>query len=130
MMKSFLIAMGMVAMPFFAHSQLTVRGGLADFGIQNPDTVLHFTSRNAYSTSNKAAILYGDFRQDFDIELTLKCNTWGTEQVFLCKEGRRGEMFADLSVGFDPMWQKIFVEVKQEDGELLRIAAGDKVGIR
>lgn len=129
MMKSFLIAMGMVAMPFFAHSQVTVRGGLADFGIQNPDTVLHFTSRNAYSTSNKAAILYGDFRQDFDIELTLKCNTWGTEQVFLCKEGRRGEMFADLSVGFDPMWQKIFVEVKQEDGELLRIAAGDKVAM-
>lgn len=56
MMKSFLIAMGMLALPLFAHSQVTVRGGLADFGIQNPDTVLHFTSRNSHSTPNKAAI--------------------------------------------------------------------------
>lgn len=56
MMKSFLIAMGMLALPLFAHSQVTVRGGLADFGIQNPDTVLHFTSRNIYSTSNKGSV--------------------------------------------------------------------------
>ena len=55
-MKSFLIAMGMLALPLFAHSQVTVRGGLADFGIQNPDTVLHFTSRNIYSTSNKGSV--------------------------------------------------------------------------
>ena len=28
-MKSFLIAMGMLALPLFAHSQVTVRGGLS-----------------------------------------------------------------------------------------------------
>lgn len=127
MKKSSLLAMAIFGMSCVAHSQTIVSGGLMDFGIQNPDSTLYFTSTNSYSTSNRAAIMFADFRQSFDIELSMKCNTWGTEQVFLCKEGRGGEKFADLSVGFDPMWQKIFVEVKQESGELSRIVAGDKV---
>lgn len=127
MKSNLLFSMVMVMMPLMAHSQTTVSGGLSDFNVQNPDSTLHFTGENSYSTPNSSRLFYGDFRQGFDIEFAMRCDTWGTEQVFLCKEGRGNEKSADLSVGFDPMWRKIFVEVKKENGELTRIAAGDKV---
>ena len=35
-------------------------------------------------------------------EFGIANNTLVTEQVFLNKEGKHGEMFADLSIGYDP----------------------------
>lgn len=122
-----MMTMGLMVMTLLAHAQTYVRGGLADFGIANSDSTLHFMGDKSCSTSNKSPLLFGDFRQGFDVSLSLRCDTWGTEQVFLCKEGRQGEKFADLSLGFDPMWRKFFVEVKREDGQLTRVAAGDRV---
>lgn len=127
MRKHFLMTMGLMVMTLLAHAQTYVRGGLADFGIANSDSTLHFMGDKSCSTSNKSPLLFGDFRQGFDVSLSLRCDTWGTEQVFLCKEGRQGEKFADLSLGFDPMWRKFFVEVKRADGQLTRVAAGDRV---
>ena len=34
--------------------------------------------------------------------MEMRFNTLVTEQVFLNKEGKHGEMFADLSIGYDP----------------------------
>lgn len=61
------------------------------------------------------------------VSLSLKCNQLGTEQVFLCKEGKKGTLTGDISLGFDPMEKKFFVEVATDKGETVRMAAGDEV---
>ncbi|NLX26928.1 MAG: family 43 glycosylhydrolase, partial [Lentisphaerae bacterium] len=61
------------------------------------------------------------------IEASLMCNLLGTEQVYLCKEGDLGQLAGDVSLGFDNMHRKYFVEVMCADGVPRRIVAGDKV---
>lgn len=105
---------------------VSVTGDWKQFGIHNTDTLLTLNV-NEHVTSNRESLFYADYRQQFDIHFSLQCNTLGTEQVFLCKDGRNGEMFADLSVGYDPMMCQIFVEVKDGEGKLHRVGAGDAV---
>ena len=47
--------------------------------------------------------------------------------MFLNKEGKHREMFADLSIGYDPSTEQVFAEVKDGKNELHRIFAGSKV---
>lgn len=70
---------------------------------------------------------YYDFGQRWTIEASLMCNLLGTEQVYLCKEGDKRQLAGDVSLGFDNMHQKYFVEVMCADGVPRRIVAGDKV---
>ncbi|MBN1768222.1 MAG: glycoside hydrolase family 43 protein [Prolixibacteraceae bacterium] len=70
---------------------------------------------------------YYDLRKSWTVEASLKCNLLGTEQVFLCKEGKRGQIGGDVSIGFDNMLKRYFVEVMDADGKLHRIAAGNEV---
>jgi len=72
-------------------------------------------------------LAYYDMQKSWTIEASLKCNLLGTEQVYLCKEGAKGQLFGDLSIGFDNMYKKYFVEVMCADGVPRRIAAGDEV---
>ncbi len=72
-------------------------------------------------------LAYYDLRKSWTIEASLKCNLLGTEQVYLCKEGAKGQLFGDLSIGFDNMYKKYFVEVMCADGVPRRIVAGDEV---
>jgi hypothetical protein len=72
-------------------------------------------------------LAYYDLQKSWTIELSLKCNLLGTEQVYLCKEGSRGAIAADVSVGYDNMQKKYFVEVMCADAVPRRIAAGDEV---
>ncbi|WP_243348376.1 family 43 glycosylhydrolase [Parabacteroides sp. FAFU027] len=72
-------------------------------------------------------LAYYDLRKSWTIEGSLKCNLLGTEQVYLCKEGAKGQLFGDLSIGFDNMYKKYFVEVMCADGVPRRIVAGDEV---
>jgi hypothetical protein len=91
---------------------------------------------NAYSLSLKKGecivtfdrpLAYSDMRKSWIIEASLMCNLLGTEQVYLCKEGAGGQLAGDVSVGFDNMYKKYFVEVMCADGQPRRIVAGDEV---
>ena len=107
-------------------AQTSVQGGWGDFGIQNRDTIISMDCKELV-TNNRAKLFYADFRQNFDISMTMCFHTLVTEQAFLCKEGRNNEMFADLTIGYDPGFEQIFAEIKDRDGRLHRIVAGSKV---
>jgi hypothetical protein len=70
---------------------------------------------------------YYDLRKSWAIEASLRCNLLGTEQVYLCKEGAKGQPAGDVSLGFDNMHRKFFVEVMCADGVPRRVVAGDEV---
>src|ERR1035437_6186381 len=72
-------------------------------------------------------LAYYNMQKSWSIEASLKCNLLGTEQVFLCKEGAKGQLAGDVSIGFDNMYKKYFVEVMCADGVPRRIRAGDEV---
>jgi len=72
-------------------------------------------------------LAYYDMQKSWSIEASLKCNLLGTEQVYLCKEGARGQLAGDVSIGFDNMYKKYFVEVMCADGIPRRIVAGYEV---
>jgi len=72
-------------------------------------------------------LAYYDMQKSWSIEASLKCNLLGTEQVYLCKEGARGQLAGDVSIGFDNMYRKYFVEVMCADGIARRIVAGDEI---
>lgn len=83
--------------------------------------------RGEYRVTFERPLAFYDMRKSWTIESSLVCNLLGTEQVFLCKEGAKGAMAGDVSVGFDPMYQKYFVEVMCEDGVPRRVVAGEEV---
>ena len=103
-------------------AQPQIRGGWEQFGIHQPDTVIRL-NRSEIVTNNKSRLFYADGRQEVSISLSMMCHTLGTEQAFLCKEGRSGEVFADLAIGYDNTQHRIFAEVKDKDGRPCRIAA-------
>lgn len=106
--------------------QPTIAVGLEGFGIANGDTILKFNC-NEFIADQNTSLFYADFRKELNLDMRLKCNTSITEQAFLCKEGRRGELYGDLTVGFDPGPEKLFAEVKDKSGALHRIFAGDEI---
>jgi len=86
------------------------------------------TLKNAeYVVTFDRPLAYYDLRKNWIIEASMKCNLLGTEQVFLCKEGERNQLVGDVSIGFDNMFKKYFVEVLDADGVAHRIVAGDEV---
>lgn len=107
-------------------AQTTIEGGWKDFGIQNRDTIISMDCKELF-TDNKTKLFYADFRERLDISLSMCFNTLMTEQAFLCKEGLNGELFADLTIGYDNGSEQIFVEIKDKEGKLHRIVAGSKV---
>ncbi|MBV5283665.1 MAG: family 43 glycosylhydrolase [Paludibacter sp.] len=80
-----------------------------------------------YVVTFDRSLAYYDMQKSWTIEASLKCNLLGTEQVYLCKEGARGRLAGDVSIGFDNMYKKYFVEVMCADGVSRRIVAGDDV---
>jgi len=74
-------------------------------------------------------LAYYDMQKSWSIEASLKCNLLGTEQVYLCKEGARSQLAGDVSIGFDNMYKKYFIEVMCADGVPRRIVAGDEVEV-
>ena len=103
-------------------AQPKVEGGWEQFDIQNPDTVIRL-NKAEIAAGNKSQIFYADGRQEVTVSLSMICHTLGTEQVFLCKEGRSGEVFADLAIGYDNTQHRIFAEVKDADSKPCRVAA-------
>lgn len=104
----------------------TLSGTWKDFGVNNNDTTITLNCQELAINAN-TPLFYADFRDNFVVESDIRLNTHVTEQAFLCKEGRPGEMAADLTIGFDPGEERIFAEIKDKDRNLHRIQAGDKV---
>jgi hypothetical protein len=92
-----------------------------------PNTRSLAIKRGEYIVPFDRSLPYYDLRKSWLIEASLKCNLLGTEQVFLCKEGERGQIGGDVSIGFDNMLKRYFVEVMDADGKQHRIAAGSEV---
>jgi len=80
-----------------------------------------------YVVSLERPLAYYNLQKSWTIEASLVCNLLGTEQVYLCKEGPKGALAGDLSLGFDNMMKQYFVEVMGADGIPHRIGAGDEV---
>lgn len=79
------------------------------------------------AAGSNSPLFYADMRTTFGVSFSACFNTLLTEQAALCKEGRRGELYADLTVGYDPSTEQIFAEIKDRNGELHRIFAGERV---
>ena len=122
------VLVGGILLSFPSLAGSRVKSGWKDFGVGNNDTIISLNSQELAINAN-TPLFYADFRESFEVEADIRLNTRVTEQVFLCKEGRKGEMFSDFSIGFDPGEERIFAEIKDEEGGLHRIKAGDKVGM-
>lgn len=92
-----------------------------------PNTRSLALKRGEYFVTFDRPLPYYDLRQSWTIEASLLCNLLGTEQVYLCKEGPRGQLTGDVSLGFDNMLRRYFVELTGADGKPYRVAAGDEV---
>lgn len=92
-----------------------------------PNTRSLALKRGEYVVTFERPLAYYDMRKSWMIEASLMCNLLGTEQVFLCREGAKGQLAGDVSVGFDNMHRKYFVEVMCADGEPRRVVSGDDV---
>lgn len=79
------------------------------------------------AAGSNSPLFYADMRTAFGVSFSACFNTLLTEQAALCKEGGRGELYADLTVGYDPSTEQIFAEIKDRNGELHRIFAGERV---
>lgn len=71
-----------------------------------PNTRSLLLKRHEYVVPFNRPLPFYDIQQAWEISLSMKCNHLGTEQVFLCKEGVKGSIYADISIGFDPMEQR------------------------
>lgn len=83
--------------------------------------------KGEYMVSFERPLDFYDLQKSWTIEASLRCNLLGTEQVFLCKEGARGQLAGDVSIGYDNMLRQYFVEVMCADGVSRRIGAGNEV---
>jgi Glycosyl hydrolases family 43 len=83
--------------------------------------------KGEYVVSFERPLNFYDLQKSWTIEASLMCNLLGTEQVFLCKEGTKGQLAGDVSIGYDNMLKQYFVEVMCADGVPRRITAGDEV---
>jgi hypothetical protein len=92
-----------------------------------PNTRSLSLKKGEYMITEHHALSFYDMRKSWTIEASLMNTCLGTEQVFLCKEGPKGQLSGDVSVGFDNTLQKYFVEVMCHDGVARRVAAGDYV---
>jgi len=84
-------------------------------------------NRSEYTVSFQRPLAYYDLSKSWTIEASLLHRLPGTEQVFICKEGKKGQSAGDVSIGFDPMAQKYFAEVMCADGEARRVATHETV---
>lgn len=92
-----------------------------------PNTRSLSLKKGEYIVTYDRPLAYCNMRKSWTIETSLVCNLLGTEQVYLCKEGASGQLTGDVSIGFDNMYKKYFVEVLCADGQSRRIVAGDEV---
>ena len=86
-----------------------------------------------YKIDDKNPLFYQDMQKEWRLKAEVKCGTLGTEQVFVCKEGKgsfligKNSLTGDISLGFDNTAQRFFVEVIDKNEQGHRLWAGNKV---
>lgn len=83
--------------------------------------------KGEYVVTTDRSLAFYDLQKSWVIEASLQCILPGTEQVYLCKEGPKGALTGDLSIGYDNMLKTFFVEVVDENSVPRRIGAKDQV---
>ena len=92
-----------------------------------PNTRSLTIKKGEYFVNNDKPLAFYDMQKSWSIEASLVCNLLGLEQVFLCKEGPKGALAGDLSLGYDNMMKQYFIEVMGADGIPRRVGAGAEV---
>lgn len=105
---------------------------LADWKGLTADTTLQLNV-SEYKLDFNHPLPYADMQKEWTVKAELKCGTLGTEQVFVCKEGKashligRNSLNGDISLGYDNTKGRFFVEVLDKDENPHRLWAGPKV---
>ena len=86
-----------------------------------------------WKIDDKNPLFYQDMQKEWRLKAEVKCGTLGTEQVFVCKEGKgsfligKNSLTGDISLGFDNTAQRFFVEVIDKNEQGHRLWAGSNV---
>lgn len=105
---------------------------LADWKGLTADTVLALNV-SEYKLDFNHPLPYVDMQKEWTVKAELKCGTLGTEQVFVCKEGKASHLIGknslngDISLGYDNTEGRFFVEVLDKNENPHRLWAGSKV---
>ncbi len=107
---------------------------LADWNIEGYDISSELALNvSEYKLNFNHPLPYTDMQKQWSLKAELKCGTTGTEQVFVCKEGKgsfligKNSLHGDISIGYDNMEQRFFVEVIDKDENPHRLFAGNIV---
>ena len=118
---------------FTFHSSLAQKHyTLADWKGLTADTVLALNV-SEYKLDYNHTLPYVDMQKEWTVKAELKCGTLGTEQVFVCKEGKASHLIGknslngDISLGYDNTAGRFFVEVLDKNENPHRLWAGPKV---
>ena len=119
-----------LALALSASAQYT----LADWKIKdfNPSSELNLNVTE-YKLDGNHPLVDADWQKCWTVKAELKCGTLGTEQVFVCKEGKASHLIGknslngDISLGFDNTAHRFFVEVIDKDENPHRLWAGEEV---
>ena len=117
-------------LPFGVSAQYT----LNDWKIKDRDSITNEVHLNVkeYKLDFNHPLPYMDMQKCWSVSAELKCGTLGTEQVFVCKEGKgdhligKKSLYGDISIGYDPMLGQYFAEVIDRNEIPHRIGAGEK----
>lgn len=88
---------------------------------------------NEYKLDYNHPLPFHDMQSKWRVKADLKCGTLGTEQVFVCKDGKgnhllgRNSLNGDISVGYDNTEHRFFVEVVDRNEQPHRLCAGPEV---
>lgn len=110
-------------------------GNVLQFSVKENEDVLGQTAggrsleiaRKEFAVPFSAPLPYADLSKSWRIEMKVRCDLPGTEQVFLCKEGARGALWGDLSIGYDNSLFQYFLEVTDAGGNPVRVLAGERM---
>lgn len=120
---------------FALSTSMSAQYTLNDWKIKDMDSVtngLHLNLKE-YKLDFNHPLPYTDMQKCWNVKAELKCGTLGTEQVFVCKEGKgdhligKKSLYGDISIGYDPMLGQFFAEVIDRNEEPHRIGAGLQV---
>ena len=101
-MKQTLFALFSMLVAMTASAQYTLKDWNID-GV-NENGTLHLNV-SEYKLNYNHLLPYADWQKEWTVKVDLRCGTLGTEQVFVCKEGKsshligRNSLNGDISIG-------------------------------
>lgn len=129
-----IFCMAMICCTSFAQQKVYT---LADWDIKDWDSQKGELELDVseYKLNYNHPLPFQDMQSSWRVKADLKCGTLGTEQVFVCKEGKgthllgRISLNGDISVGYDNTEHRFFVEVIDRNEQAHRLCAGPEVTV-